>query len=115
MALTDSRKEMIKKVKAEKGAKTRTKQRRDIMSPLPTLHRSDHPAMRDDESPERSRLIRIDLGNVPGSFQKEKALDQIVQMKTAETLSLALDGRKPELPHYACVAALPGVRQQLFY
>ena len=107
-----NRKERIKKMIAQKGTKTRTMQKRDCTTPHPTIHRDDHPTC--DDSPERSRLIPIDLDNVPGSFKKEKALDQIVPMKIAETHALARKGKKCELTYMACVDALPGVRQQLF-
>lgn len=109
----DNRKERLKKYKAEKGPHTRTKQVRDITSPPPMLHRGDHP-VRDAESPERSRLIRVDFDNVPGSFEKNQALDQVVQLKNSQLLALALGGKKPELPHYECVDAVPGVRSKLF-
>ena len=107
-----NRKEKIKKLEAEKGTKTRTKQKRDCTTPHPTIHRDDHPPC--DDSPERSRLIPVNLDHVFGSFKKEKALNQIVQMKIAETQALARKGRKCELTYMACVDALPGVRQVLF-
>lgn len=109
-----NRKERIKKMEAEKGTKTRTKQKLDCMTPQPTIHRVDHPKR--DDSPEGSRLIPVDLDNVPWSFKKEKAMNQVVQMKIAETHALARKrkGRKCELTYFACVDALPGVRQQLF-
>ena len=51
---------------------------------------------------------------MPASFEKQKALDQVVQLKNAQMLALALNGKKPELDHYECVDALPGVRSKLF-
>ena len=85
-----------------------------MKTPPPKMHRDDH-APRDAESPERSRLIRVDFTNVvPASFERQHALDQVVQLKNAEMLALALNGKKPELDHYECVDALPGVRSKLF-
>ena len=107
-----NRKQKINKLKAEKGTKTRTKQKRDCMTPHPIVLRDDHPERND--SPERSRLIPIDMDNVFGSFKKEKALDQVIQMKIAETHALARNGSKCEVPYLACVDGLAGVRQKLF-
>ena len=109
----DSRKEKLKKYKAKKGVHTRTQQERDMKTPPPKMHRDDH-APRDAESPERSRLIRVDFDNVPASFEQQKALDQVVQLKNSQMLALALNGKKPELDHFECVDALPGVRSKLF-
>ena len=110
----DSRKEKLKKYKAKKGVHTRTQQERDMKTPPPKMHRDDHALPRDAESPERSRLIRVDFANVPASFEKQKALDQVVQLKNSQMLALALNGKTPELDHYECVDALPGVRSKLF-
>ena len=109
----DSRKEKLEKYKAKKGVHTRTQQVRNMKTPPPKMHRDDHPPPRDAESPERSRLIRVDFNNVPGSFEKQHALDQVVQLKNAQMLALALNGKKPELDHYECVDVLPGVRSKL--
>lgn len=106
----DSRKEKLKKYVAKKGPHTRTQQVRDVTTPPPKVLRNDRPPARDAESPERTRLIPIDFANVPASFKRHGAMDQVAQMRNSEMLALALDGKKPELQHYECVNALAGVR-----